>query len=187
MKSFITLAALFGILSFTSASAIAEEPTSTLVAAPEEARSINSAAAPIISVLVGPNQQLIFDPPYINHVGQGQRIHFDFRAINHTFTESSFEKPCTKIPGAQFDTNFGNFNPDDIPNFKPFDITLESDKPRFFYCKQANRTPNSHCGKGMVFAINVDAWTFEQFQRNAAVDGLPKIKGRAPVVEEDEE
>jgi hypothetical protein len=182
MKSFATIAALFGVLSFVSANAIADEATSTI--ADVETRTINSAAAPIVSILVGPNKQLIFDPPYITNVGQGQRIHFDFRAINHTFTESSFEKPCTKIPGAQFDTNFGNFNPDDIPNFKPFDITLESDKPRFFYCKQGNKTPNSHCGKGMVFAINVDGYTFAEFQRNAAVDGFPKIKGRAPALEE---
>ncbi len=182
MKSFGVIAALFGILSFASANAIADEATSTL--ADVEARQINSAAAPIVSVLVGPNKKLIFDPPYISRVGQGQRIHFDFRAVNHTFTESSFRTPCTKIPGAQFDTNFGNFNPNDIPNIHPFDITLDSDKPRFFYCKQANKTPNSHCGKGMVFAINVDAYTFAQFQKNAAVDGFPKIKGRSPVAEE---
>jgi hypothetical protein len=180
MKFLAATAAIFGLLSFVSAEAIADEPTSTIANA--EARSINSADAPIVSVLVGPNKQLIFDPPYISGVGQGQRIHFDFRAANHTFTESSFDKPCTKIPGAQFDTNFGNFNPQDIPNLHPFDITLESDKPRFFYCKQANKTPNSHCGKGMVFAINVDGDTFAQFQKNAAVDGFPKIKGRSPMI-----
>jgi hypothetical protein len=182
MKSSAAIAALFGILTFTSATAIAEEATSTF--ADVEARQVNSAAAPIVSVLVGANKQLMFWPPYINGVGQGQRIHFDFRALNHTFTESSFEKPCTKIPGAQFDTNFGNFNPDDVPNIHPFDITLESDKPRFFYCKQGNKTPNSHCGKVMVFAINVDDYTFAQFQKNAAIDGFPKIKGRSPVVED---
>lgn len=181
MKSFAAITALFGALSFASANAIAEEATSTVEIG---ARYINSAAAPIVTVLVGPNQQLIYDPPFINGVGQGQRIHFDFRALNHTLTESSFEKPCTKIAGAQFDTNFGNFNPNDIPNFKPFDITLDSDRPRYFYCKQGNRTPNSHCARGMVFAVNVDAATFTVFQQNAAVDGLPKIKGRAPVLEE---
>lgn len=185
MKYFTAIAALFGVVSLATANAIAEEATSTI--AKFEPRGIDSSAAPIVSVLVGPNRQLVYDPPYLNGVGRGQRIHFDFRAINHTFTESSFEKPCTKIPGAQFDTNFDNVNPNDIPNFKPFDITLDGDRPRFFYCKQANRTPNSHCGKGMVFAINVDAQTFEQFKRNAAVDGLPKIKGRAPVLDEEEE
>lgn len=181
MKYFTAIAALFGIVSLASANALADEPTSTTVNL--EAREIDSSAAPIVSVLVGPNKQLIFSPPYINGVGRGQRIHFDFRAINHTFTESSFEKPCTKIQGAQFDTNFGNFNPNDIPNFKPFDITLDGDRARFFYCKQANKTPNSHCGQGMVFAINVDRHTFEQFKRNADVDGIPRIKGRAPVLE----
>lgn len=185
MKYFTAIAALFGIVSLASANALADEATSTVVDL--QAREIDSSAAPIISVLVGPNQQLVFSPPYINGVGRGQRIHFDFRAINHTFTESSFDRPCTKIPGAQFDTNFDNFNPNDIPNFKPFDITLDGDRPRFFYCKQANKTPNSHCGRGMVFAINVDAQTFEQFQRNAAVDGFPRIKGRAPVLNEEVE
>lgn len=182
MKAFAAITAAFGVLSFVSASAVAEEATSTI---PDvQPRQINSADAPIITVLVGPNRQLIYDPPFINGVGRGQRIHFDFRAVNHTLTESSFERPCTKIPGAQFDTNFDNFNPNDIPNFKPFDITLDGDRPRFFYCKQGNRSPNSHCARGMVFAINVDASTYAQFQRNAAADGVPQIKGRSAVLEE---
>lgn len=182
MKAFAAITAVFGVLSFVSASAVAEEATSTI---PDvQPRQINSADAPIITVLVGPNRQLIYDPPFINGVGRGQRIHFDFRAVNHTLTESSFERPCTKIPGAQFDTNFDNFNPNDIPNFKPFDITLDGDRPRFFYCKQGNRSPNSHCARGMVFAINVDASTYAQFQRNAAADGVPQIKGRSAVLEE---
>jgi hypothetical protein len=175
---FTIVSALFGLAALASASASPEaalEPT-TLVA---RAADLDSSANPIVNVFVGPNKQLIFDPPYISGVGRGQRIHFDFRAANHTFTESSFETPCTKLAGAQFDTNFGNFNPDDIPNLHPFDITLDSDRPRFFYCKQANKTPNSHCGKGMVFALNVDAATFAQYKANAAVDGFPKIKGRS--------
>jgi hypothetical protein len=175
---FVAIATFFGLAAIASASASPEafEPTTTLV---ERAAQIDSSAAAIVSVLVGPNKQLIYDPPFIQGVGQGQRIHFDFRAVNHTFTESSFETPCTKLPAAQFDTNFGNFNPNDIANLHPFDITLDGDRPRFFYCKQANKTPASHCGKGMVFAINVDAATFAQFQSNAAVDGFPKIKGRS--------
>lgn len=180
MKTFTAIATFFGVLSLASATAIAQEYETTAPAV--SPTPIDSSASPIVTVLVGPNKQLIFDPPFVNGVGRGQRMHFDFRALNHTLTESSFEKPCTKIPGAQFDTNFGNFNPDDIPNFKPFDITLDSDKPRYFYCKQGNKTPNSHCGKGMVFAVNVDAATFAQFQRNAAADGFPQIKGRSPIV-----
>ena len=143
---------------------------------------IDSSAAPIISVTVGADSQLRFDPPFINGVGQGQRIHFDFRALNHTLTESSFERPCAKSPDALIDTDFNNANPDDIPNFKPFDTTLESDEPRFFYCKQGKGTPNSHCAQGMVFAINVDEDDFNVFVQNAAVEDLPKIRGRAPAV-----
>ena len=179
MKYFTAVAAIFGGLSLVSANAIADAPTAT---SDVEARWVDSAAAPIISVTVGANKQLRFDPPLINGVGQGQRIHFDFRALNHTFTESSFANPCTKNPYAQFDTDFNNVNPNDIPNFKPFDITLDSGRPRFFYCRQANKTPKSHCAAGMVFAVNVDDYTFTQFLANAKVDGLPKIKGRTPVV-----
>jgi len=174
MKFIAVAASLLGLAAVGSATA--SEPSTTLV---ERAAQIDSSAAAIVSVLVGPNKQLIYDPPFISGVGRGQRIHFDFRAANHTFTESSFETPCTKSPTAQFDTNFGNFNPDDIPNIHPFDITLSGSESRFFYCKQGNKTPASHCGKGMVFAINVDAATFAQFQANAAIDGFPKIKGRS--------
>jgi hypothetical protein len=117
---------------------------------------------------------LRFNPPYIQPAGRGQRLHFDFRAVNHTLTESSFEQPCTKLMGAQFDTDFNNVNPGDVPDLRPFDLTLEDSRPRFFFCKQGSGSLNSHCGKGMVFAVNVDSATFAQFELNAAVDGLPK-------------
>lgn len=101
-------------------------------------------------------------------------MHYDFLGKNHTLTESTFEEPCTKKKGTDVDTNFNNFNPKDIHNLKPFDFTFASDKPRFFYCKQAAGTPNAHCGKGMVFAVNVDQDTFIKFQARANAT-LPKM------------
>ena len=133
----------------------------------------------ITTVTVGLNhgKVLVFDPPFIAKACAGDRIHFDFRATNHTLTESTFGKPCTKIAGAMIDTDFNNVNLNDIPNLHPFDFTVDSDRPRFFYCKQKNGTPEGHCGKGMVFALNVDASTFTQYGHNANAT-LPKIKGR---------
>jgi len=138
----------------------------------------NALVTPIISVTVGAGGLLQFDPPFVGNVGAGQRIHFDLRALNHTVTESSFEHPCTKLANAQFDTVFNNFNPNDIPNLHPFDITLDSDQPRFFYCRQGAGTSKSHCQKGMVFAINIDEEMFSQFAANAAVDNIVQ---RSPI------
>jgi plastocyanin len=139
-----------------------------------------TATAPVATVTVGleNGSVLKFDPPYLPKVLVGQTVHFDFRAVNHTLTESSLENPCKKLPDpGAIDTNFQNVNREDIPEFKPFDLTIDSDKPRFFYCRQANGTPNGHCSKGMIFSVNTDAATFNLFEQNALAT-LPKIKGR---------
>jgi hypothetical protein len=128
--------------------------------------------APIQTVVVGGGTALRYNPPVL-HVAQGSRVHLDFLGKNHTLTESTFDKPCTKLQGTDIDTDFNNFNPNDIPNLHPFDFTFASDKPRFFYCKQANGTPQSHCGKGMVFAVNVKKEVFDEFVKRAEAT-LPK-------------
>jgi plastocyanin len=38
-----------------------------------------------------------------------------------------------------------------------FTVTVNSTDPLWFYCAQGAGTPNSHCGAGMVFAINCGA------------------------------
>lgn len=146
------------------------------------ASSTSTATGAVTTVTVGlmNGTVLKFSPSYLPKVSAGEKIHFDFRAANHTLTESSLYNPCTKLDGTDVDTNFQNVNKADIPELKPFDLVVENDKPRFFYCKQANHTPKSHCGKGMVFAINTDEATFGQFEKNAEAT-LPKIKGRSPL------
>ncbi|MCJ1258158.1 hypothetical protein MMC24_005989 [Lignoscripta atroalba] len=156
----------------TSTSATTTTPVTTTISSPNG----------ITTVTVGLDngKTLVFSPPFIAHAPVGTRIHFDFRAKNHTLTESSFDAPCSKLPGATVDTDFNNVNPDDVPNFRPFDFTVASEAPRFFYCKQANGTPNGHCGKGMVFGLNVDEATFGTFVGNAKKMAL-RIKGREVV------
>ena len=143
------------------------------------ATASSTATGAVTTVTVGLQNGTVlkFDPPYLPKVAVGQKIHFDFRAANHTLTESSLENPCKKLAGTSIDTNFQNVNKGDIPEFKPFDLTIDSDQPRFFYCKQANGTPKGHCSKGMIFSVNTDAATFGQFEMNALAT-LPKIKGR---------
>ena len=138
-----------------------------------------SSAGAVTTVTVGLDngKTLKFSPAFLPKASVGQKVHFDFRAVNHTLTESSLENPCKKLSGTDIDTNFNNFNKADVPELKPFDLTVRDDKPRFFYCRQANGTPNGHCSKGMVFALNANEETFEKFLKNAEAT-LPKIKGR---------
>ncbi|MCJ1335740.1 hypothetical protein MMC09_001013 [Bachmanniomyces sp. S44760] len=145
-----------GNLTSTSTSGPTPPPTTT-----------SSGSVTTVTVGLMNGTVLKFDPPYVQNVQAGEKIHFDFRAANHTLTESTFDQPCTKLDGTDTDTNFMNVNKADIDEFAPFDFTATSDKPRFFYCKQANGTPKSHCGKGMVFGINIDEATFDQYEKNA--------------------
>lgn len=159
--------------------------TSTTIVTATSTSSTSTATGAVATVTVGLNNgsTLVFDPPYLSKVSIGQKIHFDFRAVNHTLTESSLYEPCKKLAGTTVDTNFQNVNKNDIPELTPFDLVIDSDKPRFFYCRQAIMTPNSHCGKGMVFSVNTDGATFSQFQQNAkaTLPIVPKIKGRSVV------
>lgn len=134
-------------------------------------------AIPTVTVGLQNGTVLRFDPPFLSKVAIGQKVHFDFRAANHTLTESSLADPCNKLVGTTVDTNFQNANKADIPELRPFDLVIDSDRPRYFYCKQGNK---AHCAKGMVFSVNTDEATFRQFEANAkAVAPTLKIKGRA--------
>ncbi|KAL9620884.1 MAG: hypothetical protein Q9160_004666 [Pyrenula sp. 1 TL-2023] len=154
--------------------------TGTLPPPPGSTGTTPPNAIQTVTVGLDKGKTLRFDPPFLQNIKRGSIVHFDFRAANHTLTESTFDKPCTKlVADGTIDTNFDHANKDDVPNLKPFDFTFPDDKPRYFYCKQANGTPNGHCGKGMVFALNVDQNRFNDFKKNAEAT-LPKVKGRAP-------
>ncbi|KKZ67695.1 hypothetical protein EMCG_06633 [[Emmonsia] crescens] len=127
-----------------------------------------------VTVGLDKGKTLRYSPEYLLKAPKGSKIHFDFRAANHTLTESSFDKPCTPLgKRSAIDTGFNHANPDDIPEFKPFDFISRSNTPRYFYCRQGGSTAKSHCGKGMVFAINVNEHKFKQFQKRAMAT-LPK-------------
>lgn len=141
-----------------------------------------TAAPALTTVTVGLDngKTLKFSPPFLPKQAKGSKIVFDFRFKNHTLTESSFADPCKKLAATPIDTNFQNVNVADIAGQNATTITLDTDesKPRWFYCKQANGTPQGHCGQGMVFAINTDEKKFGEFVDKAKAT-LPKVKGRS--------
>jgi len=110
----------------------------------------------IVSITVRADKQLRFIFSFIQNIGAEQRLHFNLKTLNHIVTESSFLTPYTKLTGAEIDTDFNNFNPQDIPNLHPFNITLENNRPRYFFYKQGSDSVNSHCRKGMIFVVNIN-------------------------------
>ncbi|KAK0465176.1 uncharacterized protein EV420DRAFT_1617905 [Desarmillaria tabescens] len=123
----------------------------------------------VIKVAVGSSNQLVFDPPRISAQPR-DIIMFEFQSKNHTVTQSSFADPCRQLNAngtIGFDSGFHNVS--DPTNLPTFNVTVNDTAPIWVYCRQ--KTPMSHCGAGMVFAINSD----EQSQRNfSAFQSLAK-------------
>jgi hypothetical protein len=74
-------------------------------------------------------------------------------AKNHTVTQSTFDTPCIK----KADGVDSGFLPNDgLPAAEAptFQYTVTATEPTWWYCRQKTGT---HCGKGMVFAINPTA------------------------------
>lgn len=131
------------------------------------------------NVVVGGPGKLSYDPPTLAGLRKHDVIVFSFLERNHTVTESSFNTPCTKIDDA-FDTDFvPNLDGKTIPT-PVRALVMEDDDSHYFYCKQRM---GNHCGKGMVFAVNLPyGRSFEQFKQNAINQngGLPDMPAPAP-------
>jgi plastocyanin len=131
--------------------------------------SVASVQAADHLVKVGSNGTLTFDPSEVDGAVVGDTVSFQFQAKNHSLTQSTFAAPCTKLVGGA-DSGFmpvqnGSAT---IPQFT-FNIT-NATVPLWFFCAQT--TPVSHCGSGMVFALNpTAAKTFSQFQTAAKATG----------------
>jgi plastocyanin len=94
---------------------------------------------------------LTFTPEAISAV-PGDQVVFHFHAKNHTATQSSFANPCGLKDGG---VNSG-FMPvaANATDFPTFTVPINDTNPFWVYCAQAAGTANSHCGAGMVFAVN---------------------------------
>lgn len=103
-------------------------------------------------------------------------VHFVFMSQNHTVTESTFEKPCNKKAADAPDSGFmPNANNTVVPA-PTWEYTVTSTDPTWWYCKQRTGT---HCGKGMVFAINPTAEkSFDLFKMGAiSINGTAAATG----------
>ncbi|KAF9558441.1 hypothetical protein CPC08DRAFT_639023, partial [Agrocybe pediades] len=100
---------------------------------------------------VGPDGSLIYNPASIQ-ANVGDTVTFEFKAKNHTVTQSSFANPCSHLTLPDGSLGFASgFKPVDAgaTEFPTFQIKINDTTPIWGYCGQTG-----HCGQGMVFAIN---------------------------------
>ncbi|OCL05661.1 hypothetical protein AOQ84DRAFT_93722 [Glonium stellatum] len=110
-----------------------------------------------------PTPNLAYQPESII-ANVGDTVLFVFLQANHTVTQSTFANPCVKMSGGM-DSGFMP-NPSGAPGVT-FSMPVSASGPLWFYCKQKVGT---HCGKGMVFAINAPttgAKTFSAYKQLA--------------------
>lgn len=136
--------------------------------------AISLVNAATFTVMVGMNSTgqvaTVYTPNQVT-AQAGDIIEFQFRAKNHTVTQSSFANPCTQ----QFNTATNSAGVDsgfmpvgaNATSIPVFSIQVnDATTPQWFFCNQAN-----HCNSGMVFAINAPATgakTFAAYQAKAA-------------------
>jgi plastocyanin len=137
------------------------------------AASTAAVATATHTVVVGGTEK-VFTPNQIT-ANVGDMVVFEFAEQNHTATTSAFGTPCTN--NNVFDTGFmpninGTVNP---PPHVGMLVNVST--PVWFYCRQ--KTPESHCGLGMTFAINPTVTkTFLEFQQAAiAQEGTGATSG----------
>jgi len=100
----------------------------------------------------GANGTLVFQPEAIA-ANPGDQVVFHFHPKNHTVTQSSFASPCGPKAGG-IESGFMPVAANITDNFPTYTITVNDTQPVWVYCSQAANTPASHCGQGMVFAVN---------------------------------
>ncbi|KAJ7727843.1 Cupredoxin [Mycena maculata] len=109
--------------------------------------------ATVHDVQVGFNGTLQYSPEALS-ANPGDQVVFHFNPKNHTVSQSAFADPCGLKEGG-FTSGFmpvaANTSADSLPTFT---VVVNDTTPVWVYCAQAAGTPESHCGAGMVFAIN---------------------------------
>jgi len=131
-------------------------------------------AATIDIQVGGDNAALTFTPEAISAM-PGDQVVYHFNPKNHSVTQSSFAGPCTHKDGG-VDSGFMAVGSDVATANRPtFTILVNDTQPIWVFCGQAANTPNSHCGAGMVHAINCGADgapnSFTNFKNSALAIG----------------
>jgi len=109
----------------------------------------------IIDVQVG-DIGLKFSPEQ-TFADAGDDVVFHFHPKNHTVTQSSLANPCG-IKAGGFNSGFNFVSPNTSYEALPtFTVHVNNTEPIWVYCAQNLNLPTTHCGAGMVFAINCGA------------------------------
>ncbi|KAJ7446517.1 hypothetical protein B0H11DRAFT_1745985 [Mycena galericulata] len=126
-----------------------------------------AAEGAVHTVVVGGTGKLFFTPDSIV-ASPRDTVVFQFQQKNHSVIQSSFADPCRKLNAnnasapAGFDSGYFPVGANDTV-FPTWNLTINDTTPTWAYCGQTN--PSSHCGAGMVFAINAVApRNFSAFQ-----------------------
>jgi hypothetical protein len=129
------------------------------------------------TVTVGGDAGLVYSPPHIQ-AEIGDTVHFIFLKQNHSVTQSTFAKPCNKLDIGEDSGLQANPNNTVVPA-PTWEYVVKEKEPTWWYCKQRTGT---HCGKGMVFAINPTAEkTFDKFREVAIqINGTDAVTSTAP-------
>ncbi|KAL5495467.1 hypothetical protein ACEPAI_930 [Sanghuangporus weigelae] len=109
--------------------------------------------AEVFQVTVGSAQGALEFNPEAIFAQPGDQVVFNFQQKNHSAVQSSFADPCGQKEGG-FNSGFFPVDASVTDNFPTYTITVNDTNPIWVYCAQAAGTPASHCGKGMVFAVN---------------------------------
>jgi len=119
----------------------------------------------VITVVVG-GQNLTFNPARVS-ASPRDTIVFEFHSKNHSLVQSSFDDPCRPLTNGSVTGFMSDFFPvaENASAFPTWNMTVNDTAPIWGYCRQ--KSPSSHCGAGMVFAVNSDessARNFTAFQ-----------------------
>jgi plastocyanin len=138
-------------------------------------------SAAVHDIQVGNGGKLAFSPEAIA-ANVGDQVVFHFYPKNHTVTQSSFASPCGLKDGG-FNSGFQPVPANQTDNLPTYTVEVKNTDPIWVYCAQAANTPNTHCGAGMVFAINCGpdgaANSFTNF-KNSALEVGKSLKANAP-------
>jgi plastocyanin len=142
----------------------------------------STVSAKVIDIQVGGAGGVLTFSPEAVAADPGDQVVYHFNPKNHTVTQSSFAGPCTHKDGG-FDSGFRPVGADVAVADRPtYTVTVNDTQPIWVFCNQARDTPNSHCGAGMVHAINCGADgapnSFTNFKKSALAIG-DKLKADA--------
>ncbi|KJA29262.1 hypothetical protein HYPSUDRAFT_32662 [Hypholoma sublateritium FD-334 SS-4] len=169
--------------SSTAAYAYTTAAAPAVTTAATTASTTVSAAGAVHTVVVGGTGILAFTPPFVAAAVQ-DTIVFEFHQKNHTVTQSSFADPCSPLSAngtVGFDSGFMPVGVNSTGPFPTWNYTVTATTPVWAFCRQS--TPSSHCGAGMVFAVNpvqTSAKNFTAFQNVAEALNGTALAAQAP-------